>query len=386
MNRYLSSYIKRDTESKIVLLSGPRQAGKTTLARSLFQHFDYFSFDRSEDREHLFQKQWHREKEAILFDELHKMPQWKSWLKGIYDTEGNRPRLLVTGSANLSTFTKVGDSLAGRYFSYRLHPIDLEEGVALSPLSAEETFKRLMSCGGFPEPFLNGTIPFYRRWQKSHLDIILRQDFLDLYSVRSIKLVEILLLDLLRDRVGSSVSVANLARYLQVDPKSVQTWLSMLENIYAIFRLTPYHQNISRSLVKEPKFYFYDIGRVTNESARLENLVACALLKRLQFLEDTEGLKTGLHYLRTKDGKEIDFLITLDNKPFLCMEIKTSDDTPSSNFKYFRNLLGPISCVQLVLNLKREFDTPEGVQVRNLVSYLSSLSAVLKEPSPESSL
>src|SRR5947208_9242412 len=111
MNRYLSSFIKRDSDKKIILLSGPRQSGKTTLAKQLFKNYEYLSYDASEDRESIFQKQWRRDVECIIFDELHKMLEWKRWLKGIYDTEGNRPRLLVTGSANLDTFRKVGDSL-----------------------------------------------------------------------------------------------------------------------------------------------------------------------------------------------------------------------------------------------------------------------------------
>jgi len=186
MDRYLSTLLKKDSDKKIVILSGPRQSGKTTLTKQLFKSFDYLNFDASEDRDAILKKHWRRDVDCVLFDELHKMPEWKRWLKGIFDTQGNRPRLLVTGSANLETFRKVGDSLAGRYFSYRLHPLDLKEGVACWQNNPQEVFDRLMRYGGFPEPFLEGTPDFYRRWQKSHLDIILRQDFLDLYSIRSI--------------------------------------------------------------------------------------------------------------------------------------------------------------------------------------------------------
>lgn len=379
MERYLSSFIKKDSSKKIILLSGARQSGKTTLAKQLFKSYDYFNFDSSEDREALLKKQWKRDVEAVIFDELHKMPKWKSWLKGIYDTEGNKPHLFVTGSANLDTFRKVGDSLAGRYFQYRLHPLDIEEGVVYWQNNPQEVFHRLMNCSGFPEPFLEGDINFYKRWQKSHLDIILRQDFLDLYSIRSIKSIE-LLVDLLKPRIASPVSYSNLARDLQVDPKSVQNWLTMLENIYAIFRITPYHNNIGRSLLKEPKFYFYDIARVPDEGARLENLVAASLLKRIQFLEDAYGHKGRLHYLKTKDGKELDFLVLLNDNPVLCIEVKTSDNNLSKSFNYFRKFIEGAQCVQLVLNLKREYDTQEGIQVRDLVSYLSSLSSSLTPP------
>lgn len=250
----------------------------------------------------------------------------------------------------------------------------MEEGVLYWENNPQEVFERLMKYSGFPEPFLEGNIDFYKRWQKSHLDIILRQDFLDMYSIRSIKSIE-LLVDLLKPRVSTPTSYSNLARDLQVDPKSVQNWLTMLENIYALFRVTPYHNNIARSLLKEPKFYFYDIARVPDEGARLGNLVASALLKRIQFLEDAYGHEGTLHYLRTKDGVELDFLVLIDGRPMLCVEVKTSDGSLSKNFAYFRKYIGDAQCVQLVLNLKREYDTQDGIQVRNLVSYLGSLSS-----------
>lgn len=370
MERYLSPYIARDSARKIVLLSGPRQSGKTTLTKSLFSNFDYLNYDAAEDREAILKKRWKRDVEGVLFDELHKMPSWKRWLKGIYDTEGNNPHLLVTGSANLETFRKVGDSLAGRYFQYRLHPVDIKEGVTCWRNNAQEVFERLMTCSGFPEPFLEGNSAFYRRWQKSHLDIILRQDLLDMYSVRSIKSIEILT-ELLASRVSGSISYRNLAHDLEVDPKSIKYWLELLENIYAIFRVTPYHHNIARSLLKEPKVYFHDFARIADIGARLENLVASALLKEIQFAEDVYGYKGKLHYLKTKDGAEIDFLVVIDGKPLLAMEVKTTDDEPAKNFRLFQQFIRDIPYIQLVLNPRREFDSPTGVQVRRLVDYLA---------------
>ncbi|MBY0463063.1 MAG: ATP-binding protein [Alphaproteobacteria bacterium] len=380
MERFLSKFIVRDSEKKIILLSGPRQSGKTTLTKQLFKKFDYFNFDLAEDRESLFKKRWDRNADCILFDEIHKMRDWKRWLKGIYDTEGNKPRLIVTGSANLDAFQKVGDSLAGRYFSYRLHPIDIKEGVSFWNKNVDEVFKRLMDCGGFPEPFLEGNLDFYRRWQKSHLDVILRQDFLDLYSVRTIRLLE-LLIDLLKPRVSSATSYANLANDLQVDSKTIKSWLEMLENIYAVFKITPYHNNIARSLLKEPKYYFYDIGRVVDIGARLENLVACCLLKEIHYVEDIYGHRGHLHYLRTKDGKEIDFLIVIDDRPILCIEVKNADDKPAPSFDHFEKFLKNIPRIQLVANLKREFTTENGIQVCHLANFLAEfdLKSYLKD-------
>lgn len=373
MKRYLDSYIKKDLPSKIVLLTGPRQCGKTTLAKQLYPSCNYLNYDSAEDRVIINEKSWDRKRPLIIFDELHKMKFWKRWLKGLFDTEGIPPEIIVTGSARLDMYKKMGDSLAGRYFQFRLHPIDVKEAVSYYESDAEKVFQQLWSCSGFPEPFLKDDVTFYKRWRRSHLDIILRQDLLDLYTGRDIQSIETLVL-LLKNRVGSSVSYANLARDLERDANTIKRWLLLLENLYIIFKVTPYHKNIARSLLKEPKYYFYDhTYSEDNDGARLENLVACALLKELQFLEDIKGLHTNLHYLRTKDGKEIDFLIAIEGKPAYMIEVKWSDDTPNNSFSHFSQFIPQAKKLQLVRELKREKTYPDGLEIRSLVPWLSEV-------------
>ena len=275
MKRYLEKYVLEDLKNKIVLLTGPRQTGKTTLSKMLVTGFDYFNFDNKEDRLNLLEKSWDRSKDLIIFDELHKLRNWKSWLKGIYDTEGIPPSIIVTGSAKLDAYRKVGDSLAGRFFQFRLHPLDLKEiQNTLKPENLEAELDRLLNTGGFPEPFLNGSSRYYNRWKKSHLDIIIKQDLIDLENVQQITLIETLI-QLLKKQVGSPVSYSSLARDLQCSDKTIKRWLTILENMYVIFRVTPFHKNIARSILKTPKFYFYDTGQVVGDpGAKLENLVA----------------------------------------------------------------------------------------------------------------
>jgi predicted AAA+ superfamily ATPase len=376
MQRYLSELIIKDLDNKIVLISGPRQAGKTTIARSFYKDSSYFNFDNAEDRLALQKQEWRRDSPLLIFDELHKMKEWKRWIKGIYDTEGNRPRLLVTGSANLESYSKMGDSLAGRYFLFRLHPIDIKEGVDFWQDDAKIVFDRLMQFSGFPEPFLAGSERHYKRWQRTHLDIMLRQDFLDIKSVHTIQSIETLVA-LLSTRVASNISYANLARDLEVDPKTIKSWLILLENLYIIFTVSPYYKNIARSLLKKPKCFFFDHGRVLDLGQRLENLVACTLKKQCHFIEDNLAIRAELYFLRTKDGQELDFLITLNDKPCLAIEVKTSDDSASKAFAHFDQYLEGIHKYQLVLNLKREKDTPSGVKIRNLVSWLAQIDLSL---------
>lgn len=377
MDRYLTSFILQDLPRKIVLLTGARQCGKTTLAKRLNPDFDYFNYDSDKDRLALKEKSWDRNKPLIILDELHKMKDWKRWLKGIYDTEGIPPQLLVTGSARLDVHRKAGDSLAGRYFLYRLHPLDLKEAHQYWQDDHDNLFDRLWSCSGFPEPFLEGKESYYKRWQRTHLEIILRQDLIDLYAMRDIQAIETLVL-LLKSRVGNTVSYANLARDLNRDANTVKRWLLLLENLYIIYRVTPYHKNIARALLKEPKYYFYDHAQVesneNNNGARLENLVANALLKELHFIEDTTGAKTSLHFVRTKDGKELDFLISIDKKTTHLIEVKMSDDNPSPGFDYFNSYFPTAMKIQLVKDLAREKTYPNGLNIRKLVPWLIKIN------------
>lgn len=375
MERYLTKYIRDDLGSKIVFITGPRQVGKTTLSRMLADDFDYFNFDHPEHRVQLLARSWDRKKPLVIFDELHKLKNWKSWLKGIYDTEGVEPALVVTGSAKLDTYKKMGDSLAGRFFQFRLHPLDVKETVTCNKdVSAETALERLLNTGGFPEPWLNGTQRFYNRWKRSHLDIIIRQDLLDLENVRQITAIETLI-QLLRTRVGSPISYNALARDLETSGKTIKRWLEILENMYVIFKVTPYHRNIARSLLKTPKYYFYDTGQVAgDQGVRLENLVACALLKEIHYRQDCYGDESGLYYLRTKDGREIDFLVTRDLRPALMVEVKWADAARSRNFDLFTQFFPDVEKVQLVHTMKGEKTYPDGLEIRRAHTWLSSFS------------
>ncbi len=373
MKRLLTEFIRTDLRKKLVLLSGPRQSGKTTLAKMINPSFDYFNYDSAEHRLALQEKSWDRAKPLVIFDELHKMTQWKSWLKGVYDTEKRPPSILVTGSAKLDTYHKVGDSLAGRFFQYRLHPLDLKEIAFLKIETPLKSLNRLLLTGGFPEPFLEGTETFYKRWQKSHLDIILRQDLIDLEKVSQIQKIETLI-ELLRHRVGNPLSYSSLAEDLQCSDKSVKRWLTILEKMYVVFKVTPYHRNIARSLLKAPKYYFYDTSQIGNNNSRkLENLTACALLKEIHRLNDLYGESYNLHYIRTKEGFEIDFLVTGEKSPELLLEVKWGDDKPSRNFSRFSTYFPNSRKVQIVKELTREKTFPDGLEIRKAHSWLTDL-------------
>ena len=370
MERTLTPYIAKDLETKMVLLSGPRQVGKTTLSQALNMKLQYLNFDSEEHRKIILGKTWDRSLELIVFDELHKKPKWKSWIKGIYDTEPRPPSFLVTGSARMDIFKKGSDSLAGRHFNYRLHPLSLAELENIFP--PHEALETLLTCGGFPEPFLNGTDGFAKRWRRTHIDRILKEDILEIEQIRQFKSLE-LLVDLLSERVGSPISYSSLARDLEVSPNTIKRWIEILEAFYVIFVVPPFSKNLARSILKEPKIFFYDNGKVRNdEASKLENLVALSLLKDINLREDIKGEKGQLFYLRDKEKREVDFLVTRENKIHSLVEVKLSDNSFSKNLFYFEERLKPKQCFQIVKNLKLPQSTPK-IKMQGVVEFLLGL-------------
>lgn len=370
MKRYCEPYIYQDLIKKMVFLGGPRQVGKTTLSKSLcygdFENGIYLNWDNDEDRRAILQKSWLAKSPLIIFDELHKYPRWKQWIKGVYDTKPADQQYLVTGSARLDVYRRGGDSLLGRYHYWRLHPLTIDE---LPPtISLQEGYERLLQVGGFPEPFLTFDHREALRWRRERFDRILKEDVRDLESIRNVQLLS-LFVDALRERVGNLITLSKLAKDLEISPKTAKSWLSLIEKMYLAFPIYPYVQNVPRSILKPPKVFFYDNADVVNDDgARLENFVATTLIKRLHFLEDYFGYRCGLYYIRDKDSREVDFVTTIDKKVYELIEVKSSDTDISTSLKYYSQKLNPRKTVQLVGNIKRAF-TKNGIDVMHPMQY-----------------
>ena len=368
--RYLEPFIKEDLHRKMVFLGGPRQVGKTTLARHILGQGPgrYFNWDYDRDRQAVLKMLWSEDDALLIFDELHKFPRWKNWLKGVYDVQHDRHSFLVTGSARLDLYRKGGDSMLGRYHYWRLHPYTLDERPGSIP--ADEALSRLMSVGGFPEPFLEGDQRQARRWQRERLDRVLREDIRDLEPIRDIGNM-VLLLDLLRRRVGGMLVLANIARDIQVAPQTIKSWLAIFERMYLVFTVRPYTRSLPRAIVKPPKVYFFDNQDVIGDSgARFENLVAGHLLKRLHFEEDYMGYPCELGYIRDKEGREVDFVIVRDGRLDELIEVKVNDDRISGPLRYYAAKLDVSRATQIVLHLAHPYDR-DGIRVTDPVRYFS---------------
>ena len=371
--RYLQALVEKDLAKKMVFIGGPRQCGKTTLAKSILEKLKsgrYFNWDDDLDRRDILKRQWQDSDQLLIFDELHKYPKWKNWIKGIYDKQHDTHQMIVTGSARLDIYRRGGDSMFGRYHYWRLHPFTLSELPA--GIKPAQAFTRLMTQGGFPEPFFMDDPADVRRWRKERYSLILKDDVRDLESVKNIQMLG-LLVDLLKQRVGSFCVASNLAEDLGVAPFTIQSWLQVLERLYFIFIVKPYTTNIARAIQKPPKIYFYDNGDVDDpDGARFENLVATHLLKRIHYLEDRDGYSYELCYIRDKEKREVDFVIVKDKKVIELYEAKYSDDKVSSHLRYYTERLNPIKSVQIVANLKRSY-TAGKIQVLSPLEALSPL-------------
>jgi predicted AAA+ superfamily ATPase len=321
----------------MVFVGGPRQVGKTTLALQLLgkhatpKYPAYLNWDDPHTRPRLRRAELPPNEPLLVLDEIHKFARWRGLVKGIYDVEKQHRRIVVTGSARLDHYRKGGDSLVGRYRYFRLHPLSLRE---LGAKASQVELEALLRFGGFPEPFLAGDTREHRLWQRDRLSRVVREDLRDLERVRDVSLVEHLV-DLLPSRVGSPLSVNNLSGDLEVDHKTVASWLQMLDNLYVSVRVAPFGSPRVRAIKKAQKLYLWDWSAVEDEGARFENLVASQLLKYCHHREDTEGVRMELRYLRDTDGREVDFVVLCDRKPELAVECKLSERNASPALAYF---------------------------------------------------
>ena len=357
----------------MTFIAGPRQAGKTTLTQILAEDFTnslYFNWDILEEKRKLienasFYEEVNRNDNSmplIIFDELHKYSNWKNYLKSVYDRDKDNYKFIVSGSGRLDMYQKGGDSLAGRYFIFYLWPLTLAE-LAGNNLSFEQftsNFIEIHTCtnktqliwnnlsqfSGFPDPYLNGTDPFYQIWSNTYKKQLLREDIRDLASLRSFDDVEILF-SLLPSKIGNPLSMASLARDIHVSFDSVRSWIEIFENFFMVFRIPPWSQKISRAITKEKKLYLFDYASLESPAAKFENMVALELFRAISNWNDLGLGNFSLHYLRNREKEEVDFLLLNNNNPILLIETKLSDDNAAKSLKKFQKVLN-IPAVQLV--------------------------------------
>jgi predicted AAA+ superfamily ATPase len=363
-HRYLKAAIEADAiaHGKMAFITGPRQVGKTTLAKSLLQSPEnYFTWD-----DDTFQRRWARNQKEILqlkapgpvvLDEVHKDKRWKNKLKGVFDTMGAGEGLIITGSARLDIHRKGSDSLMGRYFPYRLHPFSVAESSRPSGPghlfegrgTVNHRWRDLMAYGGYPEPLLGANEDRALRWSRLRLERLVREDAQDVQGISDLNAFQVLA-NLLVPSAAQSLSINSLREDVGVAYATVRSWYHVLEALFYCFTIKPYSKSIKRALRAEPKLYLYDILRIPVESAgaRRENLAALHLLKACHYWTDTAQGEFDLCFVKDKEKREVDFLVTKGGKPWMLVECKSNAKQPSPALLYFSQVLGTERNFQLV--------------------------------------
>lgn len=369
MERSIKKQIEGDLSRKMVFLAGPRQVGKTSLAKSLMAKGDhYLNWDYVEDKERILLNQWPTGKGLLILDEIHKYPEWRNTVKGLFDKRKEELKILVTGSARLEYYNYGGDSLQGRYYLHHLAPLTVAE----LNISNLDDFNQLLELSGFPEPFFSGSLTERNRWARTYRDLLVREDVRDLENISDLSKMEKLSLRL-PELVASPLSLNGLREDLEVAHQTVSSWCDILERMYYIFRIYPIGNPQIKANKKQAKHYHYDWALVKDPGARLENLVAVHLLSWCQKQQDIFGKNITLNYYRDAEKREVDFILSEDGKPFKAIECKSKAKEIDTGIRYFKKNFKHVECIQIELHNKAPYQNLEGIKAMSLLEFLKEL-------------
>ncbi len=343
--------IKREIEQKLIALSGkfpviailgPRQSGKTTLAKDLFSDYIYVNLEEPDTR--LFAIDDPRsflQHPKMIIDEIQRAPELLSYIQTIVDNERAPGQFIITGSQNFLINEKISQSLAGRVAILNLLPFTLDE---LFSMEGNKNFDRFeVIYKGFYPPLHDRQID-PNDWFPNYISTYVERDVRQIKNIGDLGTF-ILFLKLLAGRIGQLLNLSSLATETGISVNTAKSWISLLEASFVIFTLQPWFSNINKRLVKQPKIFFYDTGLAValleirqlehlktyfQVGSLFENMIIVDLLKK----RFNNGLPNNLFFLRDKTGKEIDCL--LDNGTSKSMiEIKAGQ---TINRDFFANL------------------------------------------------
>lgn len=382
-------------DRQMAFVAGPRQVGKTTTCRAAVPGATYLNADVDESKQLLLSGQKSvaealgftagaARHPGIVFDELHKLRRWKSFLKGFFDLHSGVGPILVTGSSRLDVYRRGGDSLMGRYFLYHMHPLGVGElarptarevDVLPPKRISDADWDALRAFGGFPEPFVRRDVRFSRRWRQGRIAQLVREDLRDLTRFQDLAQLE-KLATILSERSSQQLNYSAMAVDLLVSVDTIRRWIAALASLHHGFLLRPWKKNVARALAKQPKWFASDWSGIEDPGARAETLVACHLNKAVQGWTDLGLGRYELYYVRDKQKHEVDFLVVREKKPWLLVEVKSASERLSPDLARFQGQLGAPHAFQCVVELPYvdvdvfERTSPCVVPARTLLSQL----------------
>jgi len=382
ITRRIETQVLEDLQEKMVLIAGPRQCGKTTLAESIIKNLkgSYYNWDILEHQKLIKKAELDLRSPLWTLDEIHKYKFWRNLLKGLYDEHHKKHKILVTGSAKLDVYSRGGDSLQGRYFFHRLHPFTLSEVLGINFINNIElvpelihnsnkvdchcVLNDLLHYSGFPEPFTRGSVDAYKRWSLGYGTRLIKEEIRDLEKVFELDKME-LLYDHLPHTVGSVLSMNSLREDLEINYRTVANWINIFEKNYGCFRVPPFGSAKIKAVKKEQKLYLWDWAQIQKKSARFENLIAVHLLRFVHYIMDVQGIKADLRFFRDTRKREVDFLIIKDRKPWIAIEVKESQSDLDPNLKYLLEKIKMPYAFQVHLNVKtfKKIPSINGAQI-----------------------
>ncbi len=323
----------------VLVFTGPRQSGKTTLSKLVFPHYKYVSLENPDNLEFAqsdpngFLKIYDR---YVIIDEAQNAPQLFSYIQQIVDESGISGQYILSGSQNYLMLEKITQSLAGRVFLMELLPLCHSE---INTVRQQDVFLSIIN-GGYPRIYDKNIEP--SDFHPSYIQTYIERDVRTMVNVQDLSLFR-KFVDLCAVHSGQIFNANSISRSIGVDLKTVQRWLSILETSYIAFTLKPWHRNFSKRIIKSPKLYFYDTGLLsyllgietpeellasTYKGALFENYALLEIMKN----HKNKGLKRSYYFWRDSNGNEIDLIIERGLK-IQCVEMKASATVKSEFLK-----------------------------------------------------
>lgn len=375
--------LRLKTKYPVISVTGPRQSGKTTLVKKLFKEYKYYNLENldilasaQEDPKSFLQL---NSKNKFIIDEIQKFPDLLSYIQTEVDKQDIPAQFIITGSQQFSLSEKISQSLAGRVANFTLLPLSINE------LEKTKYFKKshlkLMLTGFYPRIY-DKKVPF-ADYYRDYLFTYIERDVRQIKNIGSLTNFQ-RFLQLVAGRVGQLVNFSSLANDVGVSYKTIDSWLSVLEASYIIFRLQPYYKNFGKRLIKSPKIYFYDTGLVSyllgiNSIKELKNHFALGNIFENLIIADiakqTYNARSNSKLYFWRDSRnEVDLIIDQGGQK-KAIEIKTTSTyspTLTKGLRFWQNLKHQTKTQEYLVYTGKGRPLLKSVKIANWLKFLKS--------------